>query len=190
MAEIVLFHAVLGLREAERDVAAAFETEGHRVHLPDLYEGARTDDYDEGFQIVARIGQDTLAERAEAALARVPETAVLAGVSLGAFLVGKVWALRPRMRGALLLCGFAPWMTPRRRDLPVSAHIARPDPFDSEADFATWQGAADGVALELHRYDGVGHYFLDGSLPDHDEHAAKLCMARSCTFLNTLAVGG
>jgi hypothetical protein len=53
--------------------------------------------------------------------------------------------------GSLLLCGFAPWMTPSRPRLPVPAHIARPDPFDGEDVFAAWEIEGDGIALELHR---------------------------------------
>src|SRR5579885_597138 len=190
MAEVVLFHSILGLRQAEREIAAALESEGHRVVLPDLYDGARTDDYDEGFRLHDGIGEDALVERARAAMAEASEEAVLAGVSFGAFLIGSLWSQRPRMPAALLLCGFAPWMTPRRPGLPVSAHIARPDPFDSEDAFAAWEAAAGGVALELHRYDGAGHYFLDRSLPDYDEGAAKLCMDRIRAFLGSLPAGG
>ena len=190
MADVVLFHSILGLRQAEREIAAALEGDGHRVIVPDLYDGARTDDYDEGLRLHDRIGEDTLVERARAALAEASEEAVLAGVSFGAFLIGSLWSQRLRMPGALLLSGFAPWMTPRRPGLPVSAHISRPDPFDSEEDFAAWEAAADGVALELHRYDGVGHYFLDRSLPGYDEGAAMLCMGRIRAFLGSLSVGG
>ena len=132
MADIVLFHSILGLRQAEWEIAAALEKDGHRVTVPDLYDGERTDDYDEGFSLRDQIGQDALVERAGRALAEASEGAVLAGVSFGAFLVGSFWSQRPKMPGALLLCGFAPWMTPRRPGLPVSAHIARPDAFDSE----------------------------------------------------------
>jgi dienelactone hydrolase len=188
MADVVLFHSVLGLRQAEREITAVLEEDGHRVALPDLYAGTWTDDYDEGFRLQERIGQEALVERASAAIADAPEEAVLAGVSYGAFLIGSFWSERPRMPGALLLCGFAPWMTPRRPGLPVSAHIARPDPFDSEEDFAAWKAEAGGVALELHRYDGVGHYFLDRSLPAYDDDAAALCMDRVRAFLASLPI--
>ena len=117
----MLFHSVLGLRQVERDIAAALEGAGRRVILPDLYDGARTDDYDEGFRLNEAIGLEAALEaRARAAVAEAPDDAVLAGVSFGAFLVGSLWSERPRMPGALLLCGIAPWMEPRRPGLPVS----------------------------------------------------------------------
>ena len=177
---------ILGLRPAEREIAAAFEADGHRVALPDLYGGRMADTYDEGFRLNEEIGQESIAARARAALQRAPEDAVLAGVSFGAFLVGRFWGERPHMPGALLLAGPAPWMEPRRPGLPVSAHIARPDPFDEEQVFTDWAGESGGIVLELHRYDGVGHYFLDRSLPDHDSAAAALCLERCRAFLRRL----
>lgn len=186
MPHIVLFHSILGLRPAEREIASVFEADGHTVALPDLYDGRRTDDYEDGFRIKDAVGDDAIQARARAALARAPGDAVLAGVSFGAFLVGQFWGERPGMPGALLLAGAAPWMTPRRPGFPVSAHVARPDPFDDEAFFADWAADAGGLALTLHRYDGAGHYFLDRSLPDHDAAAAGLCLERCRTFLRNL----
>jgi len=184
MAHVVLFHSILGLRPAEREIAAAFEADGHSVVLPDLYGGRAVDEYDEGFRLNEEIGQETLLARARAALAEAPEDAVLAGVSSGAFLIGRLWGERPRMPGALLLSGPAPWMEPRRSGLPVSAHIARPDPFDEEQVFTEWAEESGEITLELHRYDGVGHYFLDRNLPDYDAAAAALCLERCRAFLS------
>ena len=189
MVEVMLFHSVLGLRDAEREIADTLEADGHRVMLPDLYDGARTDSYEEGFRLQQAIGEDTLALRARAAAATAVPEAVLAGVSFGAYLVGSVWSERPAAAGAVLLCGVAPWMVPRRAGLPVSVHIARPDPFDDEAFFAEWREAAGAVALDLHRYDGAGHYFLDRSLPDYDATAASCCLDRVRDFLAGPAVG-
>jgi dienelactone hydrolase len=186
MAEILLLHSVLGLRQAERDIASVLEGDGHRVTVPDLYEGRRTDDYDEGFRIQEGIGADAIAARARTALAALPPDTVLAGVSFGAFLIGRLWSERPAMPAAVLLCGFAPWMSPRREGLRVSAHIARPDPFDDEEVFAGWAAESGGVALDLYRYDGAGHYFLDRSLPDYDAAAAALCLGRVRRFLGAL----
>jgi dienelactone hydrolase len=186
MAHVILFHSILGLRPAERELAAALEADGHVVALPDLFGGRTTEDYEEGFRLKDEVGEEAILARARAALAQAPEDAVLAGVSFGAFLLGALWRERPRMPGALLLSGPADWMEPRRAGLPVQAHIARPDPFDEEQVFADWAGEAGEVALELHRYDGVGHYFLDRSLPDHDAAAAALCLERCRAFLRRL----
>jgi dienelactone hydrolase len=186
MVHIVLFHSILGLRAAERDLASAFEADGYSVALPDLYGGEATDDYDEGFRIKDTIGMAQIIDRARAALADAPEDAVLAGVSFGAFLIGEFWGERSQMRGALLFAGGAGWAPALRKGLPVQAHIARPDPFEDEEFLAEWAGSNPGVALELHRYEGAGHYFLDRNLPDFKGDAAEMCLERSRTFLNRL----
>lgn len=186
MAHIVLFHSILGLRSAEREIAAVLEQDGHAVALPDLYDGQATDDYDEGFRLKGAVGDAAIEARAQAALDAAPQDAVLSGVSYGAFLVGSFWGSRPRMPAALLFAGVAPWMTPQRPGLPVAVHIARPDPFDDEDFFEDWQAGAGSAQLEMHRYDGAGHYFLDRSLPDYDAEAAALCLERSRAFLGGL----
>ena len=186
MAHVVLFHSILGLRPVEREIAAAFEADGHTVAIPGLYDGRRTDSYDEGFRLKEEVGDEAIQARARAALAAAPEDAVLSGVSFGAFLVGELWGERPHMPGALLFAGGADWMEPRRSSLPVSVHVARPDPFDEEQVYTDWISDAGEVALEVHRYDGVGHYFLDRSLPDYDAAAAALCLQRCRAFLGRI----
>ncbi len=58
--------------------------------------------------------------------------------------------------------------------------------FDDEAYFADWVATAGKARVEMHRYAGVGHYFLDPSLDDYDEAAARLCLDRSRAFLKGL----
>lgn len=186
MATVLLFHSILGLRAAEREIAARFERGGHRVILPDLFDGRTAEGYEAGFALKDQIGDDMILSCADAAVAAAPEDAVLSGVSFGGFMVGRFWGDRPKASGALLLAGIAPWMSPRRAGFPVAAHVARPDPFDEEAVFEGWAAEAGDVSLDFHRYDGVGHYFLDRSLPDYDEAAAEACLERSLAFLNGL----
>ena len=186
MADIVLLHSILGLRPAEHEIASVLEKDGHNVSLPDLYDGQATDDYDDGFRLKTRVGDAAIEARARAAIEAAPEDAILSGVSFGAFLVGQFWGGRPQMPAALLLAGVAPWMIPQRPGLPVAVHIARPDPFDDEEFFDEWKAGAGSVKLEMHRYDGVGHYFLDRSLPDYDAGAAELCLERCRAFLADL----
>ena len=186
MAHVVLFHSILGLRPVEREIAAYFQLHGHSVTLPDLFGGRVTDDYDTGFAMRRDIGTPAIMAAATAAVDSAPETAVLAGVSFGAALVSAFWSSRPRMAGALLFAGVTDWMEPRQPGFRIAAHIAEPDPFDDEAYFDDWASGADGVALELHRYAGVGHYFLDRNLPDFGAAQAQLCLTRSVAFLNGL----
>jgi dienelactone hydrolase len=184
---VVLFHSILGLRRAERDIADAFERAGISATIPDLFAGRVAKTYPDGFRMKDEIGDALILRRAEQALASAPADAILAGVSFGAFLIGRLWQDRRYMPGALLISGVAPWMKSPRCGLPVSVHIARPDPFDDEEFFAQWANEADHAALQLYRYDNVGHYFLDRDLPDYDAAAAALCMQRSVEFLARLS---
>ena len=185
MATILLFHSVLGLRDAEAALAARFRAAGHEVVLPDLYDGQRSNDYDRGFAIRDRVGWDTMIARAQAAAAPLPPATVLAGVSLGAQVAGEVWATRPDTAGVLLLHGPCEIPIDARAGLPVQAHLAEPEPFDDEGFLADWAEGARraGVAFELFRYPGAGHYFTDASLPDHDASAARLATDRALGLL-------
>ncbi|EYD72134.1 hypothetical protein Rumeso_04840 [Rubellimicrobium mesophilum DSM 19309] len=186
MAHILLFHSILGLRPIERDLAREWEAAGHTVTLADLYDGRTAQDYDAGFAIHGEIGPARVRARGEALAASAPEDSVLAGVSMGGDLVGHLWGQRPRCPGALLISGPAPWSPDLRPGFPVQSHIAHPDPFDGEEFFADWVARNPGAALDLRRYDGVGHYFLDPTLPDHGEQAARDCRAAMLEFLAKL----
>ncbi|AVX02949.1 hypothetical protein MXMO3_00402 [Maritalea myrionectae] len=183
MTHIVLFHSILGLRPIEKQIAAQFEAAGHTVILPDLFGGQTAENYENAFAMRREINNDTIMKRATSAVDAAPATAILSGVSFGAALVGEFWSSRPQMPGALLFAGITEWMTPRRSEVKISAHIAKPDPFDDEDYFENWVNAADGPQIELYRYENAGHYFLDPSLPDYDAEAASLCMQRAKAFL-------
>lgn len=186
MPHIVLFHSILGLRDAEREIATAFEKDGHKVVLPDLFAGRTAPDYDAAFAMKKEIGHDAIMARAKVAVDAAPADAVLAGVSFGASLIGEFWGARPVMKGAILFAGAADWMTPRRFGFKVSAHIALPDPFDDEAFLGQWEKDAGPVDLQMHRYSGTGHYFLDRALPDYNSTAAELALQRSREFLKSI----
>lgn len=183
MAHIVLFHSILGLRDAEHEIAGHFIDNGHQVTLPDLFEGRSASNYPEGFALFKTFDRADLLSRAKSVVKAVPQNAVLSGVSFGAGIVSDLWSDRPHMKGALLFAGAAEWSSKMPSALPVSAHIAKPDPFDDEAYFDQWRQSAETTQLEVHRYDNVGHYFLDKALDDYNEAATKLCLDRSIEFL-------
>ena len=121
-------------------------------------------------------------------MAPLPQEAVLAGVSMGCGVAAELWAGRPAAAGVLFLHGVGPVPEAPRRGLPLQVHLAAPDPYEGE----DWveQVRADagraGVAAEIFRYPGAGHYFTDPSLPDHDPAAAELTWSRLLAFLGRL----
>src|SRR5437763_16373820 len=141
MSEIALFHAVLGVRPGVRSAAERLRAAGHVVHVPDLYDGAVFDEYDEANAFVAGFGgYPELLRRTAASVAELPTELVYAGFSNGAGSAAYLAVTRPGASGALLLHGTLPLgllaaVTGQAMSWPVSVpvqvHYGRDDPFRS-----------------------------------------------------------
>src|SRR3712207_6052470 len=108
MAEVVLFHSVLGLRPGVTAAADRLRAAGHTVHTPDLYEGEVFDDLEAGSRKDEALGYQEIARRAREAVAGLPEGLVYAGFSLGAVHAELLAASRPGALGAVLMHGAVP----------------------------------------------------------------------------------
>ena len=73
MAEVVLFHHVQGLTDGVLAFAVDLRAGGHTVHTPDLFDGQRPATIEDGLTLTERIGDDVLGERADRAVADLPE---------------------------------------------------------------------------------------------------------------------
>jgi dienelactone hydrolase len=188
MADVLLFHSVYGRRPAEAVIADRLRADGHRVTVPDLFGGRTAPTVEEGFAILEEVGWAAVAGRAEAAAADLPPETVLAGVSMGAGVAGHLWQQRPAASGVLLLHGVCELPAQPRPGQPVQLHLAEPDPFEEEEFVADWlaQAASISLVMEVFRYPGAGHYFLDAALPDHDAAAAALAEERIRAFLSRI----
>jgi dienelactone hydrolase len=181
---------MLGLRPAERRAADRLRAAGHDVVTPDLFAGRTASTIAEGFVLKdEQIGWATIEERAHEAVRDLPAETVLAGISMGGGVVDTLLPSRPDTAGVLLLHGVARVPATARAGLPVQLHISDADPFAPPARVASWQDAATraGADTEVFVYPGVGHYFTDPDLADHDQHAATLAWQRVLTFLRALA---
>ena len=108
MAEVVLFHSVLGLRPGVIAAADRLRVTGHTVHAPDLFDGEVFDDLDDGMHKEDALGYQEIARRAREAVAGLPEGLVFAGFSLGAVHAEVLTASRPGALGAVLMHGAVP----------------------------------------------------------------------------------
>ena len=188
MAHIVLFHSALGLRTVEHDTAARLRDWGHRVTLPDLYTGRTANATDEGLQLMAETGWPTICQRARAALAEVPDTAVLFGISMGAGVIGDIWPERPAARAIILLHGLANIPSLVRPSTPIAVHVADPDPFAPPDEVERWQACAAVASLRttVATYPGAGHFFTDPALPDFSPSATEATWSSLAGFLELL----
>jgi dienelactone hydrolase len=193
MAEVALFHHVQGLTDGMRAFADELRAGGHTVHTPDLFDGARPATIDAGIAHSNSIGGEVLDERADRAVADLPEGLVYAGFSSGAGTAQRLAQTRPGARGALLyescipLTGewaFGPWPD----GVPVQIHGMDKDPFfalEGDIDAARELVETVGPTLaELFVYPGDRHLFADSSLSSYDPGAAALLLQRSREFLD------
>jgi dienelactone hydrolase len=194
MAEVVLFHHVQGLTPGVKAFADDLRAGGHTVHTPDLFEGRTFDTIDEGMAFAQSLG-DAVDERADKAVAALPDGLVYAGFSMGGGQAQRLAQTRPGARGALLYetCislneewSFGPWP----QGVPVQVHGMDADPFFTEEggdlDAARDLVAAHPDLAELFLYRGDQHLFTDRSLASYDAEAAALVMERSLEFLERL----
>ncbi|HXP19420.1 MAG TPA: dienelactone hydrolase family protein [Streptosporangiaceae bacterium] len=192
MAEVVLFHHVQGLTDGISAFADELRAGGHTVHTPDLFDGERPATIDDGIAHTQSIG-GVLDERADRAVADLPENLVYAGFSFGAGTAQRLAQTRPGARGALLYesCipitgewAFGPWPD----GVPVQIHGMNEDPFFAlEGDIDAARELVETVGPELAElfvYPGDRHLFADSSLPSYDADAAALVVQRSREFLD------
>ncbi len=194
MAEIVLFHSVLGPRAGVTDAAERMRAAGHMVHTPDLYRGeARFDEYDPAMAYQDSIGFRELLRRAETDVAHLPGELVYMGFSAGGLPAEWLAATRPGALACVQLHAALP-LSPLGLDawpatVPVQAHFMRADPFREQAEIDGMEAdvRAAGARFELFEYDGPGHLFTDPSLPaDYDHAASELLWTRVLALLGGL----
>jgi dienelactone hydrolase len=190
MADVVLFHHAQGLTDGVREFADHLQAAGHRVAVPDLYDGKTFDTVDEGVGYARRVGFGPIIERGRQSADDLPADLVYAGFSLGVMPAQQLAQTRPGARGALFFHGciaaseFGTWP----QGVPVQIHGMDGDPsFVDEGDLAAARELAETVDdAELFLYPGDQHLFTDRSLPDYDEAAATLLRQRVLEFLDRL----
>lgn len=192
MAEMILFHHVLGLTDGVRAFADQLRDRGHVVHTPDLFAGLTFATIEQGLEHVGRIGSDTVTDRAVAAAAELPSQVVFGGISLGVRAAQQLLQTAPGALGGFFVAAFLDpaWLEGSLPGgIPVQVHGAEQDPFfvddgDLEAARAMQSSHAE---LELFLYPGSGHFFVDSSSPDYDSRAAELVLDRADTLLRSAA---
>jgi dienelactone hydrolase len=187
MADVLLFHHAQGLTDGVRDFAQDLMVEGHRVHLPDLYEGHTFEELDDGMAYVEGVGFQAIIERGAAVAQDLPHDLVYVGMSLGVLPAQMLAQTRPGARGAVFLHSAVPpeefggsWP----KGLPLQIHTMADDEL-GDVDVAR-QLVAGAEGAELFVYPGDGHLFTDSSLDAYDEEAAELVRLRLLAFLAPL----
>ena len=179
MADIVVFHSVLGPRAGVTDAADRLRAAGHTVHTPDLDRGeARFDEYDPAIAYEHGIGYRELLRRAAADVAPLPPSLVYMGFSAGGAPAEWLAATRPGALACILLHAALPLRVMELETwpatVPAQLHFMRDDPFrdQAEIDGMAADVRAAGAPFVLFEYAGAGHLFTDPSLPAEYDSAA------------------
>jgi len=190
MAEVLLFHHVMGQTPGFFAFADELRQAGHTVHTPNLLDGRTFDSIDEGLAYVGEIGFGEVIGRGDRAASELPEGLVYGGFSLGVVPAQKLAQTRPGAKGALFfyscvpISEFGEWP----KGVPVQIHGADADPFfidEGDIDAAReLVGSTDDAELFL--YPGDQHYFADSSLPSYDAAATALLTQRVLAFLDAV----
>jgi dienelactone hydrolase len=197
MADVVLFHSVLGVRAGVTDAAERMRAMGHAVHIVNLYEdGVAFDDYEEASKYVESIGSyPALMERSRAAVQSLPADVVYAGFSNGGGSAEYLGLTRAGAKGVLLFAAAVslkwftdPGETPPTwpSSVPVQVHYMLDDPYRENDEIEAFAASvrASGAPFALYDYPGTGHLFTDASLPaEYDAHCAELQWQRVELFL-------
>lgn len=188
MAEVLLFHHVLGLTPGVESFADSLRTAGHTVHTPDLFDRRTFETIDAGLAHVGEVGFGTILERALAAADGLPPELVIAGFSLGVVPAQSLAQTRAGVRGAILIEACLPvaefgdgWPD----GVPVQIHGMSDDEFfagEGDIDSAR-ELVASTPDAELFVYPGDGHLFTEPASPAYDESATSLLLDRVRTFL-------
>src|SRR5699024_9368952 len=106
MADIILFHHVLGLTDGVRSFADLLRAQGHTVHTPDLFEGRTFPSIDEGIGYAGTIGFDEVVRRVVEAAGLLPKRPVFGCFSVGVMPAQQLLQPTPVALGGLLLHSF------------------------------------------------------------------------------------
>ena len=191
MAEIVLFHHVLGLTPGIRAFADQLRSAGHIVHTPDLFDAHTFLTIEEGMAHARTVGFDTIIEQGVTVAEALGPELVYAGFSMGVMPAQKLAQTRQGARAALLFEACIPvteFSDAWPNGVPVQVHGMDADPeFAGGGDLDAARALVDSTdQAELFLYPGDVHLFADSSLPTYDRTATELMTGRVLAFLSAL----
>jgi dienelactone hydrolase len=189
LTDVVLFHHAQGLTPGVQRFADDLRRGGHRVLVPDLFEGKTFDVLEAGFGYVEDVGFGTFLERGRRAVEGMPGGLVYVGFSLGVLPAQMLAQTRPGAAGALFAHACIPisefggkWPP----GVPVQIHAMEADPyFVAEGDLEAARTLVEMTdEAELFLYPGDQHLFADEGLSSYDPAAATLLIDRALEFLD------
>jgi carboxymethylenebutenolidase len=104
--------------------------------------------------------------------------------------MGGAWSMwspaqRDRIKASVVYYGSIEGPSLTRTSVPVLAHVAETDPYESEEAVAKFEATLRDAGREvtIRRYPGTGHWFAEPSRDAYDAKAADLAFERTVDFL-------
>lgn len=181
---VLVAHPWWGLNQTIRNYGAALAKEGFVVALPDLFAGDTTTSIDTAETLI-RKHWESAGPRLDAAFDELGKQRTVSGNGLGAvgFSFGGFHLLEAIERGdariARLVVYYATHPLPAQH-VPILAHLASDDPYESQADMDVLTA---NPGTNAYTYPGTKHWFAESDRPEYDSAAADLAFARTVAFL-------
>jgi carboxymethylenebutenolidase len=186
---VVVAHPWWGLNQTIRDYGRALADEGFVVALPDLFAGDVTKDIATAERQI-RKHRKAAGPALEAALTELAAHKSVTSPTVGAvgFSFGGYHLLAALKTRKLALARLVTYYATRalpKKHVPVLAHFAADDEFESAEDVAKLTDALTtaGTPNAAYSYAGTKHWFAEADRPEFDAKAAKLAFARTVEFL-------
>ena len=184
MADAIVFHHAQGLTSGMRVFGDRLLAAGHRVMMPDLFEGQTFDSLDDGVAYAESVGLDTFLEYGASVASTTDARFVTIGFSLGVLPAQHLAQTHSRALGAVLCHAAIPLGTFAAAwpaGVLLQMHNARGD---SWGDFEESQKLAEAVpGAELFEYDTSQHLVADSSLAEYDAAIADHIVRRTLALL-------
>jgi carboxymethylenebutenolidase len=189
---VLVLHSWWGLTKAIKHRCNQLADAGFCALAPDLFDGEVARDLDHGRQLLLEVDPNHLAigvKSCAEALRRMPATTdgpiMVVGFSMGASL--GLWLSEREPEGVDAVVGLygtqgIDFTQTRAR---YQFHMTVDDPM-IDADEVALMEASLGLAgrpVEVHSYEGVGHFFAEEGTPEFDPAAADLAWERTIEFL-------
>jgi carboxymethylenebutenolidase len=190
---VLVLHSWWGLTRDVKDVVEGLADAGYTALAPDLCAGVVPADAEEAERLLAEsdpnltaslVLDSIVALRAHSAVPRDP-------VAVVGFSMGASWGLWVATRQPSSVRAVIAYYGAQNIDFdtlvaPVLGHFAETDPLVSEDELVEMQARLllSDKHVEVHRYEGTGHWFAEpGVATHHVPAAAELAWSRTLEFL-------
>lgn len=190
---VLVLHSWFGLNHTIKELCDELADAGFVALAPDLFEGASTTDPEVGEQLLHDVDPDYLVASIVSsadALRRMPATdggpIGVIGFSMGASLGLWLSERRPDSVAAVVAFYGSQDIDFTESQAAYQLHLAGEDTMVDVDDLTLMEASLhlSGRDVEVHHYDGVGHWFVEEGTPGYDEPAAAEAWSRTVTFLH------